>query len=519
MSGGVPLYANPQMGVFSLQMLLVLIFGAPIGLKLALIVYTIMGYLSMYLLLRKFFRVEKLISTCLSLLWIFCSFFVSHLPSHFTFAWYMLTPFFLYLALTVKGWKGGLFLGSTFAVMAQSQIHNPFFHISLLVGIVLLFRLIRDSVMRKQLLICLGVAAVIFVVLAGHRVLLTAQNVHDFSRYGQGDPAADHYTEFMGLLAPFSVEHHIQAFNTPQIPEAPFGFGEATATIGIAAHIAVVIAIVYVVYLFRENIHKKIRASKGLTIPLLILGIAALCLALGLGRFSRYAPYSFLKHVPIFGEMRVSTRWFLFVNLFLLLFMGLASMLMTRRSFARFAMQILLVLGVLETFALNVGYQNVTLSHEPVKPAKASYQYPFSQTALFGATRFLPDGSKVQDNTGPHGYREYDATLYNEGVLYANDSLVQLALSHNYHTGHPTCPWEQGCGLIKSNNARIISWSPNAIKLQRTAGGPISLNMNNSKYFLINGRRDTALKVAEPYRDFTINNPAKTITLEIRPTL
>src|SRR5688500_19046464 len=101
-SGGVPLYGNPQMGFFSVQMLFVFIFGAPFGLKMALVFYTFAGYVSMNILLRKYFKLGTLLAVLLSLIWVFSSFFVAHLPAHFTFVWYMLAPLYIYLALTIK---------------------------------------------------------------------------------------------------------------------------------------------------------------------------------------------------------------------------------------------------------------------------------------------------------------------------------------------------------------------------------------------------------------------------------
>lgn len=514
MSGGVPLYANPQMGLFSIQMVLVLFFGAPLGLKLALAIYTLLGYLSMYVLLHRYFKVERYLSTFLGLAWIFCSFFVSHLPSHFTFAWYMLAPFFIYLSLTVRTWRGGLALGGAFAVMALSQIHNPFFHISLICGVILAARFIRGTGYRKQLVICFAAAALVFVILAGHRTYFTVQNVHDFSRYGQGDPPSSPYTDMLGILAPFSVEHHFRFIAIPARPEAAFGFGEATATIGIACLLAGIVALIYLAFLLSAS-GKKLKAVR---LPLWLIGLGLLCFALGLGSFWRFSPYSILKHVPIFGEMRVSTRWFLFFDLAVLLFIGTVSKLAGAKTFPRFALRSLVFIGVLELFFINVGYQAKVLNHDTVKPPKPNYSYPFTETNLFGASTRLPDGSTITDTDGgPHAFREYDATLYNQGVIFANDALTDLSLDPAYRSGHPTCGIEQGCSFIKTGNAKLVYWSPNKIVLHRTAPGPIALNMDDSRYFLIDGKRRPLLRVTEPTQDFFIKDSGPTITLVVQP--
>ena len=74
-SGGVPLYANPQFGLFSIQTALTLIIGPVMALKLTIVLFTVLGYITMYLLLTRYFKVASLQSTLLSLIWIFCSFF------------------------------------------------------------------------------------------------------------------------------------------------------------------------------------------------------------------------------------------------------------------------------------------------------------------------------------------------------------------------------------------------------------------------------------------------------------
>lgn len=519
MSGGVPLYANPQMGVFSLQMLLVLIFGAVVGLKLALAVYTVLGYASMYFFLTRYFKIECLVATLLSLLWIFCSFFVAHLPAHFTFAWYMLSPAFFYLALTVRGWRSGLLFGVAFAVMAQSQLHNPFFHISFICTIIIVGRLLLDKKGRVAILKGVGGATVIFLILAGHRVLFTLQNVQDFP-HTVSDPAPSLTTAADGPLLPLSYTHPFQLLQYPQEPFAPYGYGEVTATIGIFALLASFTSIMYVTYQLYTG---KKSGFKRLQIPLLILGVAVSCGLLGLGRFAKFAPYNFLKHLPVFAEMRVSTRWFIFFDAALLIFVGLVIKGIQKRSFLRFFLIGLLSLGVVELFYLNVGYQGRILSHPVVTAPKPIWNYPFEQTSYFGQTRQLPTGGYIpNDGHMPHAYREYEATTWNLGILYANDSLVQLALDPRHIPGgHPTCPWEEGCNFVLSNNADVQYWSPNRIVLKRTGPGPIRLNMNDSDYFLIDGQRQITPMVVMPFTDFAINLPdnTKTITIQADPSL
>jgi hypothetical protein len=522
MSGGVPLYANPQMGFFSIQMPLVLLFGTVQGLKLALVVYTFAGYASMYLLLRKYFKVSPLISTLLSLVWLFSSFFVAHLPAHYTFAWYMLAPGFFYLALTVKNWKGGLWLGGAFAIMALAQIHNAFMHITLISSFIILARLAFDKNNRKAILKALLAAAVIFAVVAGHRFFYTFQNVHDFPREVV-DVIPHPLSALLGVLLPLSMARPLQFFNYPQNPYVPHGYHEATATIGIFALITLLMSLFFVGYQIYSQKRTTITIlAKQYKLHICLLGLAALFLLTGFGSFAPWAPYSLIKHLPVFNEMRVCTRWFLFFDLTVLIFIGVVVDRAPRKHFFRFAAIGLLCLGVVELLTLNVGYQAATFNAKAVVAPKDIKSYAFVQTSYFGETRKLVGGGTIpNDGNMPAAYREYEATTYNEGILYANDALVQLALDPRRSPGHPTCPIEEGCQFVRSNNAKVVSWSPNKIVLERTGKGNIYLNMNNSNYFVINGKRNENIKVAEPFNDFVIKTPEnqKTITIQVKPTM
>jgi len=77
---------------------------------------------------------------------------------------------------------------------------------------------------------------------------------------------------------------------------------------------------------------------------------------------------------------------------------------------------------------------------------------------------------------------------------------------------------EPAFGIV-SKNAKIVSWSPNKIILERLGEGPIELNVNPGNYWKINGKRIFYnMKVTEPYSSFIINDNSKIITCEIEPS-
>lgn len=502
-SGGVPLYANPQIGVFSITTVLSFIFGVSIALKLTLVIFTIAGYVSMYTLLHKHFKIRESLATPLALTWIFCSFFVAHLPAHVSFMWYMVAPFFIYIVLNLSGWKKGIIFGLAFAIMALSQTHNPFVHITFVCGIILTYRLIVSK-NKDRVLIAKSILSMIlvFILIAGHRVLMTYENLYEFSR-NIVDVTPNALVSISGLIIPYTYNLGSLTSIYPEPPLAPHGFHEITGSIGLFGIISLLSAFTFFIFcMFRK---KKFNNMKQASLVLICL-IATLLL--GLGDFFRLSPYSILKELPIFGDMRIPSRWYIWTILSALIYIGLVANNTKKKTYERFLMQSLTIVTVLELFLLNIGYQTKLLVHQPVI-STYNKGNSFIQQSYFGSL-------KTNDYSGPpQAYREYESTLMNIGVLYANDALVQIPLANRES---PRCGKDKGCSLLMTNNAVVKYWSPNRIELERTGNGNIELNINESSYIKVNGAAKS-IRTSEPFEKFTISDESKNIAIEYKPSI
>lgn len=507
MAGGIPLYANPQIGVFSIQTILVILFGAVTGLKLAVVCYTLAGYASMYILLQRYFKVNRSVAILLSLAWVFCSFFVAHLPAHFTFVWYLLAPLYTYLALTIKSLKGGLILGSAFAVMALSAVHNPFFHIAFVVGLIILVRLVIEK--RERFMVAKGalLAGVVLILIAGHRMFLVYQMVRSFNHIVTSDPPINPIGIPFALFMPFVRHFYLNGIGW--YPSAPFSWGEATATPGFFISLAAAIGFFVASYRLVSKRYKRKPAKILFVLSGLILVIAAIAV----GNAGPPSPYWFIKQLPIFGEMRVSTRWLLWAVMALMIFVGVFFEYIHRQKRLQKAILCLCGLGVIELFVSNFGYQANVLQYPAIEGTKKVSDYSFTQVDTFETQHDLPGKAIPDDNKGPMFYREYEATTFNIGVVRANEPLVD----NRYKKAR--CVDDSGCGFVLSNNAVVTWWSPNKVVLERTANGPISLNINDSYYYKVNGLRHVSGVVSGVESNLTLDalDSVKTITLTVSP--
>jgi hypothetical protein len=505
-AGGVPLYANPQIGVFSLQTILVIPFGTILGLKISAIIYTFLGYFSMFILSYRYFKIPKYLSSILSLLWVFSSFFVSHLPSHFTFFWFLLAPFYIYKSLTIKTKRDGIWFGVLYAVMALSMVHNAFFHISVLCGVILVVRLLRER--SRELLQSVILFVLTTLLIAGHRITMTLENVSDFPRIIV-DNASSIGVSVLSPLIPYVRNLKLGFFS---YPTAPWGWGEQTASLGIFFTVIFFIGLLYLTYHYWIYRH----FPRSFLVLMVLLALCLLFFVIGMGSFNELSPYSLLKKLPLFSETRVSPRWFIWLNLCMLLFIGsLYRIIERKQSFLKFLIIVVCCLGVLELFIYNIGYQGTVLNRDVVVATENTKSFTFVQQNLFGETKDIINKQYDIDSNlvKPEFYREFEATTFNVGVLRANDALADLNTRQS-----PRCSWVESCGIIVSGNAFIESWTPNKFVIKRTNNGVIEINSNNSNYFIINDARSRADAVSKPYEKFILEDDGKDMyTIVVSP--
>jgi hypothetical protein len=491
-AGGVPLLANPQFGLISIQTLFVLPFGAAIGYKLGLLAYGVVGFFGFKRLFQTVTKTDALRATLLAYVWCFGSFIGYRSGGHYTFLMVGLTPWVFYYYVTRHRKLGWLKLSLVVALMLWTAVHYITIITILLLIALFIRRFIRLAMAYaknhkpKALLAELQLAAkfgLVTLLLSGLRLYYVFEYLNDFPRKvsGYSDP---YFGIGNGLLAIFGPN---QYHNLPTI-DSPWSWMEASTYIGVGSGLL----LVYTLVLFAR---KKITFSLK---PALLLVPLIVFFVLGLGDFGDYSPFHLMRELPFFSSLRVAPRWFMWTSLVCLAIIAAGRFTARRLQIAH----ALLVAAVMELFVtgfLIMGHGYIHAPRQLRGPHPA-----FEQHRLWHQDR---PGQPYKDENFT------EATRNNVGQTIIGDPLIDT------RGPVPTarCAVEQHCSFVQTN-ARLAYWSPNRIVLERRASGPIELQMNPGSRWRVNGTYPFIhMKVVYPSQRFIVTDPNQWITIEYVP--
>lgn len=514
--GGVPLFANPQAGVFSLQTVLVLVFGSVIGLKLSIVVYNLIGFWGAFVLLRKNVKASHLVAAVLSFCWIANGFFVAHLFDHYTFIYFMLVPLGIHLQLEILKRRYWLYFGLFLALMALASFHYAFLQSVIIFGAVAAYQL-GGSLFWKtgeslELIKKYSLAAGVFVILAGLRIAYTVQYVFDFPK-SYAEPANPLTLLLKGLLTPGANANVVKGAYL-RGPEGGYSLGEYSAYVGVMIFAAVIcIAAIVFSKIWSEYRSKKAIKLQTTTLTvLLFLGFLALVVLVAKGGSDGLAPFSIIKMIPGYTNMRVPSRWLIWFGLISIVLIAYFVRTKTKGP-GRAVVLTLVALASIELAATGAWYMRAQFTRKPVefRSGKAEFiQYENYNPSIQGeaAVRALRNNTMDRSTV----MFEYESTRNNMGELFGYEPL-NLTLFDTMGR----CGINKGCSFVDSKNADLVSWSPNKIELRRKAAGEIVLNTAPSNYWTVNGKRLDPLNDVIGNGKLVIRDESQNLTLSIEP--
>ncbi len=518
MDGGIPLFANIQFGLISLQSPFILLFGSVIGMKIAIVLYQLVGFFGFRKLFRDGFKTDAVRSILLAYIPIFGSFFVLRtIAGHFTFLLIAFVPWLIYFFIGRDKKYSWLWFALIYSFMIWSTPHYTTIMSLMVVGVWFLYEVINRLITarrsqawkeflektKKDLFFFMKAGGLILVFCA-YRLFFVVQYLKDFPRLesAKDEPFTGLYQGLYSIWGP-------DQYRSPPLLPSNYGWVETATYIGIGT--LVCLLLVAGVYGASRFIRKhKDAAQKLFAYPVFLLGaLFSTFFVLGMGNFGELSPYRLLNHLPVFDSMRVPTRWLLWSALFALFILAVYKGAKFKK-----AINIILFLTVIELF--------MTGSHIMGKAffvridQYRSPQAAFNQVYLYRIPRpaYLPD----KNFQTVYWYDENltETTRNNLGQVIAGDSLVDTRIPGSTIR----CGSNQINCRFTSENVKMTYWSPNKIVLERTAPGSVNINMNPGRGWKVNGKYIFAgYKVTDPHGEFIIDDPAQTITLEYAPSL
>jgi len=481
--GGIPLFANPQFGLISLQMPLVLIWGTVTGLHLSLILYFVFGFWGMFLLLKRLGANSTLLQILLSYLFVFSGYVSWHLGyGHLTFGNYLLAPWFFLTLLNIREKNGWIWFSLAAAFLINQAPHYSMVQMLCIGFCVAIYQIIIYCKTQPRWIIVIRPylwSASLLVLLAGPKLLYCFQYLHNYARFIFVEPAVPFGITWAAITARHAVILH--QFHAPV-----YAWQEYADYFGLITLLLFATLLIIDFSRFREITSRK----------WVLLGAIVLAFLVTLGAGFPFAPYPLLHELPLFREMRVPSRWIGWFSFGVILYLAW----LPKKPIIYF----LLALSVIDVAYVNYPALNVpqTNYQPPVKNVN------FQQYASYD---YYP---------GKATYRLLKATQANRGDVYGYEPILFFAGDYQpeFVSSTDRCGINQGCNFILTKNAKVIYWSPLKVLLQRTGKGNIKLNMNPGYDWSVNGKAIFSNeRILELKKPFLIIDPAQHITVKYRP--
>jgi hypothetical protein len=470
---GQPFFAEPQTAVLAPDTLFLLGFGPVVGYKLVVLFYALVGYEGSRRLCRRLFGATPFVAAC-SIVPALLPALALHLGvGHVVLLAFWLFPWLLALALewqrsAAESVAFGVVVGCFFLTYIHYAIIMSFTIVAPIVAVQIARTWHSSDTWRKAVLV-VGAAASVGLT----RIALTVAFVAGFPRVEPAHyPIVASLSEIVTtLVLPFQS-------GVGRFKVADLEWWELGSYVGVLA-----LALAY------EGLRRGDRRLRWLHVG------ALLCLVFAWNNRDRFMPGHWMYVTPPWRNMVIGTRWRLFACYFLLLaaVQGLVALHARGRRRVAIALGVLLVgdLG----FQVASAYRGMFQGDPP----------PF---------RMAPDPPRTVLDHPFQVWADLRANRVSMGM-----ELPLLGWSDHYpkreYVGSPSYRGE----FVGTTPVVVEYWSPNHVVLVAAPGDTVTVNVNPSSYWIMNGARlFPTYRAMEPELPFRVVAPANgRIDLVARP--
>ncbi len=455
---GQPLFAEPQIAVFMPDTLFVLIFGSVVGLKLVILFYAFVGYEGSRFLCRLLFGKDNFVDG-LAIIPVILPALAMHLAvGHMVLLACYFFPWLLAFSLTWQRsrWHS-LGLGVVCGAYTIYQIHYAIiisFTLALPVALrgPWLVARSRDIWLKASLVACSAMA------MGFLRLALTFPIIAGFPRV---EPDLWHYPVVNSVSGVFGtlLDPLQTPFGAPSI--AGLGWWELGSYTGLCA-----------LLLAYESVRSRARNVWPIHLA------AVFCLLCAWNNRDKFFPGYWMHVIPPWNHMVIPTRWRIFGSYFLLLAAVHGLTVLRKLGRVRTAM----CLGVFVVMDLGI-----------------NTYYIYSGAFTTAAPNYVAakDPPMTADDSPEVSWR---TVRMNRVAMEMETPLLGWG-THRPARVPATDPHYLG-EFWGTKPVSVESWSPNRVLLIGTPGDTVTLNVNPSNYWLLNGQR-----LFPQYRPFEVDKP------------
>jgi hypothetical protein len=443
--GGTPLFARPQMTIFGIETIFVLMFGAINGLRWAMVFYALLGSAGMWLMLGDFVKNPT------ARFWGSMVFAMQGaLACHIAFGHPMMTAVFFtpYLVYFMRrlttSLRAALLFGTISAMMINQSLHYVSLTVAAFIGIYMLI-LTFKNLKNKIYLINLSAATLLFMSLCSYRLILTLHLLSEFPRKIEMRADVSVWNFVVALIYPGQ-----SLFTFPGPLKLYWGWFE------IACYAGLFTMIMFFISLWRELKWWH--------------GGAVITALLTINSSAKWLPGYWVRELPAFNSFFCITRWRMLMMFFLALGCARGVDWLIRAKLPkkwRRVVPILLFISIL-------GFQwNLYINWRD-----CNY---ITEAEMMATTKGnIGTGIKTVDQ---NSYKRYASVRNNLGQIFAYEPLYGYSFNKfnaRLAAGNPAYGGEfyPAKGKIKA-----VDWSPNQINIVTTPNTVVLINQNPGNYW------------------------------------
>lgn len=443
--GGLPHFGNPEIGVVSLQTLLVLLLGTLAGIKASIVLYVSIGFFGFYIYARQ--KLGTGASILAALLYAFSGITSSFLSTGMVvFIVFAFIPYVIFFyERGMKSWKSLLISALLFAL----SYYNGY-HISLLLGVyIACYSLIMVFATKSlQPIIRFVLFGIVATLIMFPRLILAVELIQ-----ANSTKPIDHSGYSVSQLVNSLINPFQDLYHDRGVPRYSWMADESSFYIGILA------TIFFTFSFFRKKWEKSAIITLALFIFLLLFAF---------GYRSVIPLYPFMRELPVLSSFRVAQRFRFVLIIPLSLMIGYGF----QQAFQKIPFKIrnifmtcaIVIIGADLLYFAHSNYLSKTLIYNVHVPPP---QKDFSQVRIAHYESSLVAGSIPQAYAETHAFSmwsfEYPTQLENKGVINCSDTLMSVRRAAGKDKEGYINEWHL---QNRGGTLKVIRWTPQEIELE-----------------------------------------------------